>query len=203
MAFAAPAVIQPTRLTYPKIELWVPVVQGLENRNAMEKINQEIRAEVHRLVSSQGSLENPRSEMIGWFETKTNEKDILSLSLFNYAYTGGAHGLTLQASLTFDTKTGKRYKLSELFKPGSDYRKRLDSIIGAQIKARDVPVFGPFEGIRPDQDFYIADRSLVVYFQLYEITPYVYGFPYFPIPVYDVQDIANEEGPLGVMLAND
>ncbi|MBJ6363691.1 DUF3298 and DUF4163 domain-containing protein [Paenibacillus sp. GCM10012307] len=200
--FATPAVIQPTRLTYPKIELWIPVVQGVSDRQVQNTINEAIRAEAHKLIKSQGSLDDPRAEMFGWFEVKTNEKNVLSLSLYNYAYTGGAHGLTLQFSLTFDLKTGKQYTLSELFKPGSDYKKRLDSIIAAQIKARGIELLQPFEGIRPDQDFYIADRSLVIYFQLYEITAYVYGFQYFPISVYELQDIVNEQGPLGVMLVN-
>ncbi|WP_036709775.1 DUF3298 and DUF4163 domain-containing protein [Paenibacillus pinihumi] len=202
-SFATPAVIQPTRLTYPKIELWIPVVQGVADRKVQNAINEAIRTEAHKLIKSQGSLDDPRSEMFGWFEVKTNEKNVLSLSLYNYAYTGGAHGLTLQSSLTFDLKTGKQYTLSELFKTGSDYRKRLDAIIAAQIKARGIDLLQPFEGIRPDQDFYIADRSLVIYFQLYEITAYVYGFQYFPISVYELQDIVNEQGPLGVMLVND
>ena len=57
-----------------------------------------------------------------------------------------------------------------------------------------------FTTIRPEQDYYIADKALVIYFQLYELTPYAYGFPYFPISVYEIQDIIDENGPLGRML---
>ncbi|XEC92545.1 DUF3298 and DUF4163 domain-containing protein [Paenibacillus tarimensis] len=203
MAFQVPAVIQPSRLTHPKIEIWVPVVQGLADPKVRNSINTAIRAAVTKLADEQGSLEDPRAEMLGWFEVKTNEKNVLSLSLFNYTYAGGAHGLTLQQSLTFDTKTGKSFALRELFKPGSRYVDKLSSIVAAQIKARDVPVLQPFTSIRPDQDYYIADRSLVVYFQLYELTPYVYGFPYFPISVYELSDIIAENGPLAPMNAND
>ncbi|WP_368073024.1 RsiV family protein [Virgibacillus salinus] len=56
--------------------------------------------------------------------------------------------------------------------------------------------------MQPDQDFYIADKALVIYFQLYEITPYVFGFPMFPISVYAIKDIINEDGPLGRMAEN-
>lgn len=37
----------------------------------------------------------------------------------------------------------------------------------------------------------------------YEITPYYMGLQYFPISVYQIQDIIDEEGPLGIMAAGD
>ena len=37
---------------------------------------------------------------------------------------------------------------------------------------------------------------------LYELTPSVYGFPMFPISVYDIQDIIDENGPLGRLIAS-
>jgi hypothetical protein len=138
--------------------------------------------------------------MIGYFEVKTNERHILSITLSVYSYTGGAHGMTVIQSLTFDMTTGKRYSLKELFKPNSNYIERLSALIQNQIKQRNLPVLEPFKRIKPDQDFYIADKSLVIYFQLYELVPYAYGFPYFPISVYEIQDIIVEEGPLGKML---
>ncbi|SEM85562.1 DUF3298 and DUF4163 domain-containing protein [Paenibacillus sp. OV219] len=202
MAFQFPAVVQASRITFPKAEIWVPVVSGLHNAAARNSINGKIRQTVRELVENQGSLSDPRAEMQGYFEVKTNEKDVLSLSLFNYAYTGGAHGLTLQESLTFDTTTGKSYSLAELFKPGSNYVNRLSDIIRTQIATRQIATLDPFQSIRPDQPFYVADRSLVVYFALYELTPYAFGFPYFPISVYDLSDIINPNGPLGRMDVN-
>ncbi|SFI32858.1 protein of unknown function [Paenibacillus sp. UNC496MF] len=201
--FQQPAIVQSSRVAFPKAELYVPVVSGLRQPAAQTAINNKIRQSERQLVQDQGSLSDPRAEMIGYFEIKTNEKNVLSLSLFNYAYTGGAHGLTLQESLSFDAATGKAFTLAELFKPGSDYVKRLSDLVRAQIAERQIETFEPFKSIRPDQPFYIADRALVIYFALYEITPYAFGFPYFPISVYDVSDIVNPNGPLGRMDAND
>lgn len=181
----------------------MPYVSGGPSGAADRTINAKIHEAVQKLVHDQGSLEDPRAQMLGHYEQKTNEKDVLSLSLFNYAYTGGAHGLTLQESLTFKQSTGQTYTLAQLFKPGSDYVKRISAIVSAQIKARAIDTLEPFQKIRPDQDYYVADRSLVIYFQLYELAAYVYGFLYFPISVFDLQDIVNEEGPLGPMLVND
>lgn len=203
MPFQTPVVIQTAKAAFPKAELAVPYVSGGKSETADKQINEKIRQAVQQLVHDQGSLDDPRAQMLGYYEQKTNEKDVLSLSLYNYAFTGGAHGLTLQQSLTFKQSTAQTYTLAQLFKPGSDYVGRLNANIRAQIKARSIDTLEPFKTIRPDQDYYIADRALVIYFQLYELAAYVFGFLYFPISVYELQDIINEDGPLGPMLAND
>lgn len=203
MAISSPLVVQTVKATFPKTTLLVPHVSGSGHPEAARRINHAISENVKKLRDSQGSLEDPRAEMLGWFEVKTNEKNVFSLSLYNYAYTGGAHGMTLQQSLTFDASTGRSYSLAELFKPGSDYVGVISSIVAAGIKARGIDTLEPFQQISPDQSFYVADRSLVVYFQLYELAAYVYGFLYFPISVYELQSIIDENGPLGVMLQND
>ncbi|MBB6637395.1 DUF3298 and DUF4163 domain-containing protein [Cohnella thailandensis] len=192
--------IEVHQITEPNIKVRVPVVSGGTNQAARKKMNDDILKVVHELMKDQ-SYPNPDiQEMDGTFEVKNNQRGVLSLSLLNYTFTGGAHGNTLQKSLTFDVENGKSYKLSELFKPDSNYKKRLNDIIQAQIKARKLPLLGDYPGISDDQDFYIADKSLVVYFPLYAIVPYAWGFPYFPISVYEIEDIIDENGPLGMMM---
>lgn len=185
--------------------IYFPEVIGLNNLSVQHKINQQIYNLVQTLIHEQYEQQdtNVFAEMLGTYEIKTNERNILSLSLSNYAiFPQAAHGLTLMKSLTFNIKTGKSYTLQELFKPDSNYVKALSEIIQKQIQERNIPLLEPFTTIRPDQDFYIADKALVIYFQLYEITPYYYGFPMFPISVFDLVDILNDDGPLGVMATN-
>lgn len=203
MSVQSPLIVQTAKAAFPKANLSIPYVSGGSNVSANHLINNSILAAAQKLVDSQGSLDDPRAEMLGYYELKTNEKDVLSLSLYNYAYTGGAHGLTLQQSLTFKASTGQLYQLSDLFKPGSDYVAEINKIVAKQIKERGIETLEPFQSISPDQSFYIADRSLVIYFQLYELAAYVYGFLYFPISVYELQSIINENGPLSPMLVND
>jgi hypothetical protein len=195
-----PLVVRTVVSTFPKASIKIPQVSGSSHPGADLLMNETIMAHVRQLVHEQGSLEDPKAEMIGYFELKTNEKDIFSLSLINYAYTGGAHGMTLQVSLTFRSSTGHTYELEQLFKPGSDYVGVISKIVAAGIKARGIETLEPFTAISPEQSFYVADRSLVIYFQLYELAAYVYGFIYFPIPVYELQAIIAEDGPLAPML---
>ncbi|MCY6369345.1 DUF3298 and DUF4163 domain-containing protein [Clostridium ganghwense] len=193
-----------------KIVIEYPKVICMTNKAVQKKINDAILFlvnklyvdQINQLVFLQGYPQIPKMEVNGWYEIKTNERGVLSLSIGNYtmAYPA-AHGFTIIKSLTFDIQTGRIYQLYNLFKPESDYMEILSDIISKQIKERDIHLINEFKGIKTsDQDYYIADKALVIYFQLYELTAYAYGFPYFPISVYEIQDIIQEDTPLYKML---
>lgn len=181
-----------------------PVVKDLESPAASHRINKAIISLVNRVMKEQGYYKNQNFEMLGWYEIKNNQRGILSLTIGNYTFVyPSAHGLTIIKGITFDVNSGDIIELKDLFNPGADYVKVLSDIVAQQIKDRDISLLDEFKGIKPDQDFYIADKSLVLFFQLYEITPYYMGLQYFPISVYQIQDIIDEEGALGVMAAGD
>ncbi|WP_082818548.1 DUF3298 and DUF4163 domain-containing protein [Bhargavaea cecembensis] len=193
-------VSHPIHMATPKIDLVYPQVTGLANPTAQSAINLQIITEFTRLAKELGYGNPNLVEMVGYYEVKTNERGVLSLLLVVYSFTGGAHGLTLAKGLTFDVHTGRRYRLGDLFKTDSNYTDVLSGIIGGLIKEWEVPVLEPFEKISPDQDFYLADHSLTVFFQLYELTPYVYGFPYFPIPLKSLESIIADPSPAATLL---
>lgn len=198
-----PSTIQTVRISHPNVIIYYPQLSGLANSKAQLTINQALLKDVRDMIQQQNYYEHPRStEMNGIYEIKSNERGIVSISQSNYAMTyPSAHGLTLMKSITADVQTGKIYPLSQLFKPGSDYVKVLSDMIQQQINQRQIPIL-QYNGIRPDQDYYLADKALVIYFQVYEISPYYVGFPMFPISVYDLQSIMDENGPLGIMAAS-
>ncbi|MCR8642689.1 DUF3298 and DUF4163 domain-containing protein [Paenibacillus sp. N1-5-1-14] len=184
--------------------VYYPVVTELSNTAAQKQINQRILQAVHNLMQEQTIKQdsNDIQEMLGEYEIKSNERGLLSLTLSNYTFmTKHAHGLTLLQSLTFNIHNGHSYTLQELFKPGSNYVTVLSELVAEQIKERQIPLLTPWKGIRPDQDYYIADKALVIYFQQYEITPSYFGTPMFPISVYSLSSILDENGPLGIMSA--
>ncbi|WP_313893694.1 DUF3298 domain-containing protein [Psychrobacillus sp.] len=184
----------------PKVSVYYPLVAKLPDSSVQKKMNLDIISQSNNLVIDQGFYNENLVEMIGYFEIKNNQRAILSLSLIVYSFTGGAHGITICKPLTFDVATGKLYSLKDLFKQNSDYVKVLSTIIARKIREWEIPVLEEFREIRVDQDFYIADHCLVIFFQVYEITPYVYNFPYFPIPIKDIENIIRPGGPLEIML---
>ncbi|MDT3416280.1 hypothetical protein QO009_002148 [Brevibacillus aydinogluensis] len=199
-----PTTVLTRTISRPNVTIYYPQVAGLANRQAEQNINQTLSRYVQDLINQQYESQVPgTTEMQGSYEIKNNQRGIFSVTLNNYAYTPPmAHGMTYMMSLTADVQTGQVFSLRDLFKPGSDYVKVLSDNIKTQIANRHIPTLEPFKAIRPDQDFYVADKALVIYFQLYEITPYYVGFPMFPISVFDLEPIISETGPLSIMATN-
>jgi hypothetical protein len=204
MAYQKPVTIETRTITSGAIHIEYPKISGLGSPQVTEQINRAITRLVQEMYEQQKHFQTGTlAEMIGHYEIKTNERGILSLLLSNYAYSSPmAHGYTIAKSLTFDVNTGKSYQLADLFKPGSNYVEAISRIIAIQIQQRSLPLLNGFQQIEPNQDFYLADKSLVIYFQLYEITPYYVGFPMFPISNYDLLSIAADKGPIDILSAD-
>lgn len=195
-----PSHISAGHMQKPRLDIYFPRLVGMADAGVQQAINNTILNLVNTMVRDQGYYKDPRTEITGWYEIKTNERGVLSLSLINEAYAGGIHGLRIIKSLTMDMNTGRVYILKDLFKPGSDYIKRLSSLVAKQISDRGIYLLGPYKGVRPDQDYYIADKSIVIYYQLYQLTSYAFGIPHFPISIYDVKDIIDDKGPLVILM---
>lgn len=205
MPITLPVQVFPYQITLgPNIQVVYPQVRYPHNQQFEHLMNQTFIYETQNLMNEQaGGMPTTIETMLGYYEIKNNQRDILSISLSNYTYHNkAAHGMTIIQSLTYDLKNKKLVTLEDLFKPGSNYLKRLSDIIKKQIRSRDIPVINEFTQIKDNQYFYLADRTLVIYFQLYELAPYAFGFPFFPISVYDIQDIIKEDGPLGRLAQN-
>lgn len=191
-----PIGIKAQHIIKPRLDVVYPAIESVSNPAAQLRINNALYYLTNGIITDQGYYRNPGTECTGYFEVKNNQREILSVSLINDAYSGGVHGLRMIKSLTADVRSGKIYKLRGLFKSDADYVRILTEKIKAQIADRGIYLIGQFAAISPDADFYVADKALVIYFQLYEITPYAFGFPYFPISIYDLKDITDDKGPL-------
>lgn len=184
----------------PKLEVYVPQVVQAGSAEATQRINRTLHQHAVELIRKTGYGEADQTEVTGNYEIKLNERGLLSVLLIVYGYTqGAAHGMTYQEGLTFDTNTGQLITLKDLFKPGAPYVDVLSKQVASQIKERDLPVLEPFSKISPDQPFYLTDKALVLFFNLYDLVPYAYGFPYFPISIYSLESISKENGPLGTL----
>lgn len=176
-------------IVFPEVHLpHLPMIQ--------QSINTQIQNALNQLLIDQNYYDPKLVELTVYFEIKTNERNLLSLTLVAYSFTGGAHGMTVVKALTFDTLTGKKYSLYDLL-GSQDFEIPISDHIRKKIEDWDVELLDPpFAEIRKDQDFYLADSSLVIYFQLYEITAYVWGFPYFPIALKDIESLIPGNSPL-------
>lgn len=120
-----------------------------------------------------------------------NKNCMLSLYFDQYEYAGGAHGLTVRSSDTWNLSKSKRVELYEMLIPsqnnGISYA--LDMIlkqIEDKKKQDDMVYFDEYPKLIKENfkanNFYLTEEGVVIYYQQYDIAPYAYGLPTFTIP---------------------
>ncbi|MEG0295263.1 MAG: WG repeat-containing protein [Clostridium sp.] len=134
----------------------------------------------------------------GNFEVKYFKKDLLILDIMGYYYPiGAAHGMPTKHTPSIDLVTGKFYTLGDLFMGGVYWLGELNKIIKNMIetdKQYSYVFEDSFKSIKSDQDFYIDDSNLYIYFSPYDIGPYSAGFITFKIPFSEMQGMINKSG---------
>jgi len=176
-----------------KITIYVeyPLVSGTENPEVASKINSTIESDAlgffdyFRGIALAG-VDEVMTAYAGHvsYEVVLNTSNLLSINIIYYEFTGGAHGMTEMINYTFNTTTGERLKLEDLFKEGTNYIQAIIEEVVKQIEktpemffddAVDVVRESPF-------NFYLAPDAFVAYYGLYAICPYAHGIPEFKIP---------------------
>ncbi|QJA08322.1 DUF3298 and DUF4163 domain-containing protein [Romboutsia sp. CE17] len=118
------------------------------------------------------------------YQVTYNKNNIISIPITTYEFTGGAHGMTYLKSFNYNLNNGSKLMLKDLFKEDIDYEKIINNFIKSEISKNKLLYFtgkDGFKGIKRDQDFYLEDDGIVVYFQLYDIAPYYVGIPKFKL----------------------
>ena len=190
-----------------KLTIKYPVVKLYNNPDAQAMINNQIAIEVNeylRYVSDflydqaikyyKESQENgyPFHEYEAYMEYIITYNDNCFLSYYydKYEYTGGAHGMTLRGSNTFELSRGTKIPLYCYFEKGSDYRRMLtfEIIKQADQRLKENPgiFFAEYEGLIMkffnENNYYLTPEGLAIYYQHYDIAPYSTGIVVFTIP---------------------
>ena len=180
---------------YLDINVIIPQIKGLNNNKQEKIINDKIIKWTQLWIGDAKGIadeyfkDNPSPLISYQLYARykiTNKDDIISFYIDYYQFTGGAHGITTRLSYSVDNKTGKELQLSDLFKSGYDYKKVINFEIANAIQMDKDKYFtgkDGFKGVSENQGFYISSGNVVIYFQVYEIAPYVTGIPEFYIPV--------------------
>jgi len=122
-----------------------------------------------------------QSETTG--EVLLDRPGLVSVSIFTYAFTGGAHGMTITQNMVFDTATGKQLGLVDFFTPG--FESTLDKLIERRFRqmrglSESEPLNGEKGGLFEDKiahndNFAITGSGIGFLYNQYDIAPYAAG----------------------------
>lgn len=195
--------LQQQNLMPDKFSIDYPVIPNANNKENIAKINNGILDEVNGLFRSQVLIPEVTdfNEILGTYVVTLNEKGILSALFSLYTYVNrAAHGFTAYSSITVNLETGKIYSFSDLFNPKLYYVGFLNELAEQYIKENNIELINQYKGITPDQQYYLTPNSLVLYYQVYEYTPYYYGLFKIEIPYNKISNLITPLSPIARFL---
>lgn len=118
-----------------------------------------------------------------------NEGCIVSLYMQEYTFMGGAYAV-VRTSDTWNFMTGKRMLLRDLYGDNPLFKdeilKEIEYQISQLLKTSPQSFFDDYPKLLRNtfnlNSFYLTPDGIVIYFQQYDIAPYVAGFPEFLLP---------------------
>lgn len=129
-----------------------------------------------------------------------HSEQVFSLKFDIYTYTGGAHGLTVFSTYTFDLEKGQVLTLDDLFLPESNPLETLAPLAQAALREQlgaDADIAWIDEGASPDpinySDFVLTEDALLIFFEPYQVVAYAYGPQTVTLPLADLATILRPE----------
>jgi hypothetical protein len=184
-----------TRKTFKKgtVDEEYPQIEGMEDKAAQQHINTMLLSRYTLNKYEKGT------EYSGTFSLEYNRYSIVSLTVDTGFWAHSPHGYYYMMGYTINTATGKIYELKDLFLQNTSWLGRLNGVVSKEIQSRvnkgELSLFEPFKGIDGTEKFYLSEEknSLVIFYDLYEISAYVYGRVFVEIPMKDLNDIIKPE----------
>ncbi|MCD1258600.1 DUF4163 domain-containing protein [Paenibacillus athensensis] len=175
-------------IQYPQIEGWADAQASGKINAFLKQRALQAQSDAHALYKeatdglSDEDRQFPFEDTLNYRITY-NQDNKLSLYFETYNYTGGAHGMYDMEGHTFDLTTGEELTLQQAALGNPGYKAIINREINEQLAERDYDLLESFDTIGDEQRYFLQDDQIVVYFGLYEYTPYAVGMPEFQIPV--------------------
>lgn len=121
----------------------------------------------------------PVYQVMSNFTTPYLDNETISFYTDDYLYLGGAHGSTTRFAETWDLKTGEIVLLTDYFPDLKAIEMNIIGQIEEQIRNGNNIYFENYKDLVHQtlsaEQFYLVPGNIIIYFQQYDIGPYVSG----------------------------
>ncbi len=121
--------------------------------------------------------------------TGSNAKFISVLFSVRETKTENYESKSYYKAFSFDATNGKELKLKDLFLPG--YEDSFKEAINDKIRQLGIPTNDKYKGLEKNQQFYLEDSSLVIFYQPNTITTFADGELFLPFMLTDLIGLLN------------
>ncbi|GAA4279320.1 hypothetical protein GCM10022259_40450 [Aquimarina mytili] len=108
-------------------------------------------------------------------------KDLISVVMDSYVFTGGAHGYGGVSYINFDPKTGKRISNKALFKSYTEFKKYAEKVFRSKheiLESESINSTGFFfenDAYALPENIGFTDKEVILFYNPYEISSYADG----------------------------
>ncbi len=159
-----------------------------------KKTNMELLADIANDSEDDGigPILNWGTEIQGYFSGRHG--DVISYTVTNYVYEGGAHGSASEDAVNMDIKSGKQISEDDFFIPG--YKEGLSSALTAHLRDA-MPDQESYDAlfvkdIEPNGNFKVSEQGVTYIYGQYEIGPYYLGIIKVTVPWDELGDLVRE-----------
>ncbi len=187
-------------------QAYIPQVIGLSDAGLQTKINDNLKAAI---LSRKNK--NLGSSIHSDFSVSFLNGNLLGIHLQGDSFTPGtAHPSKFDCGIHINLSNGKVYQIDDLFKPGTDFTKRIKELCTANDSAYRLKIKDLWDGWTSDiflsswedsgRTFLLSADSL----RVYSIPSFAQGaISGYKIPYSDLMDIINQEGELWQQLKSE
>ncbi|MFV2047078.1 DUF3298 and DUF4163 domain-containing protein [Metabacillus litoralis] len=190
--------------TYPGTNFIYPQVTGMFDKKAEKKINDELYSIAQSINETILSFEEEEAaaredwddygygDFWDWeydftFEIHYNQEHRLSVLFREYAYTGGAHGMSGIYTLNFDCLTGNTINLSSAIKGKTKTVRNYayNDLRNQEKRGEEMLLLDSVNQIvinDSDRPWVYNAKGVKLFFQEYEVAPYASGNPEVIVP---------------------
>lgn len=181
-----------TNIKYPEFEKFPELNKRISNtvNSNWKNFKSYSKSEWNEIVAlnNRGSSKLPSFEYLVTFEVSGN-RDIISVLLNTYIFSGGAHGNTNLATFNYDTKSGKFINILQATEMSYNeissvtrntlYKKLIDNnkkmAPAEEDSFREMINTGAFPQAGNFELFTVDGNKVFVWFEPYSVAPYSYG----------------------------
>ena len=184
-----------------QLHIKYPLVQSLKDKAVQDKINNNIYSIIFRLRDENASALKKHQKDYSYYvksDAAFDRNDILSIKFEeSLSIPFYAHSFNAVYTVTVNTKDGSIYKLNDLFDPSASWEADLNGILKKDIdelaKESEIPPIEVFKSIDKEQEFYLSNDGLVIYWQEARYFPRYLGPLEVTIKYSDIRGLLRKE----------
>lgn len=165
-------------------------------------------------TATEGIEDVSTSASLNWeknlsMDIRHNENNIVSIKFEKYAYTGGAHGISMTEYAVCDLAKKRKLTLKNIFKENS--KTEVDNLLDAKLRAlnglnseeslREAGFF--VDNVEWTDNFFINNQGIGFFYNVYEIAPYASGTTELFIPFSEITPLLAPNHPFVWIKKND